>query len=124
MKTDFVEIFQTIRAEIQPYAVQGLNATVNSETSYQLFTAKAIATDDNAKDEIFFAGVEIKKDHVSLKFMETKNGDQTSIFHPELLKLLNDKSSLKITELDDLLLEKISVALATTFTHFKHNEWV
>ncbi|RZL38469.1 MAG: hypothetical protein EOP00_28505 [Pedobacter sp.] len=124
MKTDFVEIFQTIRAEMQPYAVQGLNAEINSETSYQLHTARAIETDKNGKDEIFFAGVEIEKDHVLVRFMETEKDKGSLIFQSELVKLLNDKSSLKVTELDDLLLEKISVALASTFTHFKQNEWV
>ncbi|RZJ79861.1 MAG: hypothetical protein EOO47_09460 [Flavobacterium sp.] len=124
MKTDFVEIFQTVRAEMQPYAVQGLNAEVNSETSYQLSTAKALATSDDKKEEIFFSGVEIKKDHVLVKFADIKNDQDTLIFQSELVKLLQDKSSLKVTELDDLLVEKISVALATTFTYFKQNEWV
>lgn len=124
MKTDFVEIFQTVRAEMQPYTVQGLNAEVNAETSYQLSTAKAIAIADKVKEEVFFAGVEIKKDHVLVKFATANSDLDTLIFQPELVKLLQDSSSLKVTALDDILMEKISVALASTFTYFKQNEWV
>ncbi len=32
MKTDLVEIFQTIRAEIQPYATMGLNSNALAAT--------------------------------------------------------------------------------------------
>lgn len=124
MKTDFVEIFQTVRAEMQPYTVQGLNAEVNAETSYQLSTAKAIAIADKVKEEVFFAGVEIKKDHVLVKFATANSDLDTLIFQPELVKLLQDSSSLKVTALDDILMEKISVALASTFMYFKQNEWV
>ncbi|RZK56195.1 MAG: hypothetical protein EOO91_12585 [Pedobacter sp.] len=50
MKTDFVEIFQTIRANLQPYTASGFTARVNSETVYELWRI-----DDNLLDQIINA---------------------------------------------------------------------
>ncbi len=54
MKTDLIEIFQTIRAQIQPYAVEGFKNKTNSETAYHLYTDQLVCNSDLNPKEIFF----------------------------------------------------------------------
>ncbi|RYG18584.1 MAG: hypothetical protein EOO07_08630 [Chitinophagaceae bacterium] len=103
MKTDLVEIFQTIRAEMQPYTTMGLNARTNSDTCYDLWKEKGFVNDSEV-EERHFAGLEIKDDYVDFKFTE--------------------EASMKIKELDEVLLQQISDALASGFQLYKQNEWV
>ncbi|WP_379090413.1 hypothetical protein [Pedobacter sp. UC225_65] len=69
MKTDFVEIFQTIRASLQPYTANGFTAKVNSETNYELWSEKNVDIEGREKDAVFFASVRILKGHVGFYFM-------------------------------------------------------
>ena len=41
MKTDLIEIFQTIRAQMQPYAVEGFKSKTNTDSEYHLCTEKS-----------------------------------------------------------------------------------
>ncbi|TKC10037.1 DUF1801 domain-containing protein [Pedobacter polaris] len=125
MKTDLVEIFQTIRAEMQPYTVQGLNARTNSETAYELWSEKAIEIEGRKKDEVYFAGVVIRKGYVGFYYMPVyAEAEMKLIFHPELMKLLKGKSCFHIKKLDDELLGFISQALVAGFTSYKQKGWV
>jgi hypothetical protein len=54
MKTDFVEIFQTIRAALQPYATLGFSNRVNSETVYELWSDKNVVIEGRKRTEVFF----------------------------------------------------------------------
>ena len=42
MKTDLVEIFQTIRASLQPYAALGFSNRLNTDEVYDLWSDKNI----------------------------------------------------------------------------------
>lgn len=124
MKTDLVEIFQTIRAEMQPYATMGFDARINSDTAYELWKEKKII-DGEEKKEMHFASVSIKKEYVHFEFMPTENDDEIkTIFHPSLLELLKEQSSFHIDKLDEVLVQQISEALAAGFKFFKQNEWI
>ncbi|MFA6276569.1 MAG: hypothetical protein WC622_07455 [Pedobacter sp.] len=125
MKTDFVEIFQTIRASLQPYAVNGFTARINSDTAYELWSEKDVEIEGKKREEVYFAGVEILKDYVAFYFMpEYAEEEMKVISHSNLLELLKEKSCFHIKELDDILLEQITDILAKGFTIYKQKGWV
>ena len=107
MKTDLIEIFQTIRAELQPYAALGFTNRMNSEQEYDLWSEKNIKEDNIT--ERFFASVIIKADYLSFRY-STLTGD--------------DVLEEKITQLDDVLKMKIDDILSATYKTFKESEWV
>lgn len=125
MKTDAIEIFQTIRAAMQPYETLGFNSRVNSEIEYDLWSEKNTIVDGVKKTETHFAGVKVFKDHVSFYFMPL-NGDAEieAVFHQDLLSLLKDKAYFNIKALDEILMEHIADALDKGYKIFKQNEWV
>jgi len=101
MKTDLVEIFQTIRAEMQPYTTMGFNARINSDTAYDLWKEPGFV-DGLETEERHFASVAIEDTYVEFEF----------------------ETTTKITELDDVLLQQISNDLAAGFKEYKQNGWV
>jgi hypothetical protein len=107
MKTDFIEIFQTIRAELQPYAALGFTNRINSEQEYDLWSEKNIK--EEGITERFFAGVKIESDHVCFRYSD-----------------LTGKEELqeKITQLDDVLKLKTDTELSATYKIFKEQMWV
>jgi hypothetical protein len=107
MKTDFIEIFQTIRAELQPYAALGFTNRINSEEEYDLWSEKNIKADNVT--ERFFASIKIEADHVCFRY-STLTGDG------ELQE--------RIAKLDDVLKMKIDDILSATYKTFKEAEWV
>jgi len=107
MKTDFIEIFQTIRAELQPYAALGFNNRNNTEQTYDLWSEKNIK--EEGITERFFASVSIESDHVCFRYSNLE-GDT------ELQE--------KITKLDDVLKLKIDTELSATYKVFKEKMWV
>jgi hypothetical protein len=124
-KTDFVEIFQTIRASLQPYAVMGFDNRVNSETTYDLWSNKNVVIEGKKRDEVFFASVVIQKGHVGFYFMPVyAEPDLKTVFDENLLKLLKGKSCFHLKALDEVLLSQIEDALAEGFKIYKEKAWV
>jgi hypothetical protein len=107
MKTDFIEIFQTIRAELQPYAALGFTNRINSDQAYDLWSEKNIK--EEGITERFFASIKIESDHVCFRY-STLTGDA------ELKEM--------ITQLDDVLKLKIDTELSATYKVFKEQMWV
>ncbi len=125
MKTDLVEIFQTLRAAIQVYAATGFDARVNSDTAYDLWSEKEVVILDKKRKEVYFAGLAIRKDYVGFYYMPVyTDPDIKAIFHPSLIKLLKGKSCFHIKRLDDVLLQQISDALAAGFKLYKQHGWI
>lgn len=125
MKTDLVEIFQTIRAEMQPYATEGFDARVNKDTIYELWSEKEVEIDGRKKNGVYFAGLTIRKGYVGFYYMPVyAETEIKAIFHPSLLKLLKGKACFHIKQLDDQLVGQITDALAIGFKLYKQNEWV
>jgi hypothetical protein len=108
MKTDLIEIFQTIRASMQPYAALGFDNRTNSETVYDLWSNKNVEIAGEERHEIFFAGVSIENDHVKFNLLSDDLGGK--------------QQALK--ELDDAVLSEIEDALAAAFKDFKEKDWV
>lgn len=125
MKTDFVEIFQTIRAALQPYATLGFSNRINSETTYDLWSDKNVEIDGEERHEVYFAGVTIHQGHVGFYFMPVYEAqDRKQIFDEHLLTLLKGESCFYIKQLDDTLLSNIESALAAGYKLYKERAWV
>ena len=125
MKTDLIEIFQTIRAAMQPYEALGFTARINSDTAYDLWSEKNVTLLGKNRNEIYFAGLKMLKADVTLHFMLIyTNPEVKELLHPALLKLLKGKSCFHIKKLDDLLMEQLAEAFAIGYKFYKQNEWV
>ncbi|WP_316839552.1 hypothetical protein [Pedobacter gandavensis] len=125
MKTDFVEIFQTIRATMQTYEALGFNNRVNSETAYELWSEKEVVVDGKKRLGWFFASVVIKKADVGFYFMPVYlEPEMKTTFGPKLLKHLKGKSCFHFKKLDVELVSMIESALAEGFKLYKEKGWV
>jgi len=124
-KTDFVEIFQTIRASMQPYAAMGFDNRENSEAVYDLWSNKNVVIEGRERTEIYFAGLMIHKGHVGIYFMPVYSEPElVKVFDAGLLKLLKGKSCFHIKKLDEFLLSQIEDALSEGFKIYKEKSWV
>lgn len=125
MKTDAIEIFQTIRAVLQPYTTLGFNNRENSETTYDLWSDKNVEIEGKMRHEVFFASVKIFKSHVGFYFMPVyAEPDLKDIFAPGLLELLKGKSCFHVKKLDEILVKQIEEALAEGYRLYKEKGWV
>jgi hypothetical protein len=111
MKTDLVEIFQTIRASLQPYATLGFTNRLNTDETYDLWSDKNIEPESEKRTETFFASISIQQDHVLLI---------TGFDH----KLLGNQSAIEIKQLDEVLMNQIEETFAIGYKMFKEKEWV
>lgn len=125
MKTDFVEIFQSIRALMQPYTTQGYDVRKNTDSAYDLWSNKNVVIAGRKRSEVHFAEVRINKNEVGFYFMPVyAESDLKKVFHPDLLALLKGKSCFHIKKLDENLLNHIKIALELGNNLYKQNEWV
>ncbi|MBE5321556.1 hypothetical protein IM793_20505 [Pedobacter sp. MR2016-19] len=120
MKTDLVEIFQTIRAGVQPYATLGYTVHENSESGYDLYSEKNIELNGEKVTERFFAGVYINGNQVEVKI----NTTDFSTENQNLSDLGNDTAVLKITQLDDAKLKEVETLIEIIHTNFKEKGWI
>ena len=104
MKTDSIEIFQTIRAALQPYAALDFSNRINSDDAYDLWSDKNFKSGAQSITERFFASVAIQ--------------DGGVIFH------CAEAEESKIDELDDKAMLNIEDQLSATYKKFKEEEWV
>ncbi|MCX2574205.1 hypothetical protein [Pedobacter sandarakinus] len=120
MKTDLVEIFQTIRASVQPFATRGYTVHENSETGYDLYSEKNTQTADRKVTERFFVGIYINGNEVEVKL-------NTEDFSPSSDNLVNfemDKDGFKINKLDDEQLREIHTFIEIIHANFKEKQWI
>lgn len=125
MKTDLVEIFQTIRASLQPYAAKGFAVRNNTDSVYELWSEQEVEIAGKKYDEVFFVSVCILKNSVGFYFMPVYiEPELKKLLQPDLLKLLKGKSCFHVTKLSDELLNHLVNALETGFTLYKQKGWV
>jgi len=120
MKTDLVEIFQTIRASLQPYATRGYAVHENSESGYDLWSEKNITENNEKITERFFIGVYIDEGQVLVKFNYAELAHKISALH----KLDESLVGMKIEKLNKAMLLEIENAAAIVHKHFKEKEWI
>ena len=125
MKTNVIEIFQTIRAVMQPYEAQGFATHMCSDTEYELRSEKLIVLDSGEKTQMYFAGLRILENTVvfNLSPMNISANDQP-VLSDEVANLFTRIAKFKVTALDETLLEKITAALARGFKIYKQQGWV
>lgn len=125
MKTDLVEIFQTIRAQIQPYAVEGFKNKTSTDTAYHLCADPQISLPELDKSEVYFFGVEVKENYVGLYFNPIYTANEMElIFSSDLVEQLEEKNCFHIIKLDELLLQHIINALKSSFKFYKQKGWL
>jgi hypothetical protein len=125
MKTDLIEIFQTIRASLQPYATLGFDNRTNSETLYDLWSNKNVEINGTARNEVFFTSVSIDDSYVSVRlFPDDQVKELNNVLGASLQGLETEEGYLKIIELDDTLLGQIEEAVAATYKIYKDHGWV
>ena len=125
MKTDHIEIFQTIRASLQPYATLGFDNRTNSERVYDLWSNKNVEIDGSPRNEVFFVSVGIEDNHVALHLLpEDQVNELKKISDTGFQELLNANGYFEIVSLDDPLLAKIEEAIAAGFKIYKDKGWV
>jgi len=110
MKTDLIEIFQTIRAAVQPYVRLGFNHQTDSEKKYDLWTEDLVGAVGKKQPPKFFLSLEIIDDHVAFDLL------------PE--SVAQHERTMYIKELDDVTLNLIEDRVAAGFKIFKEQEWV
>jgi hypothetical protein len=123
MKTDFLDIFKTLRAALQVYSAKGFDINLNNETDFELYTSNPV-TAFKKNEKLYFAGAKILKNHVAFYFMPIYISPEIKLLlHPELLKILKGKSCFHIKKLDENLENYLSKALEIGFLHYKQNGW-
>ena len=125
MKTDLIEIFQTIRASMQPYETLGFNSRINSDKDYDLWSDKNVVLLGKERNEVYFAGLKIMTSSVTLHFMLIyTNPEVKELLHPDLLKLLKGKSCFHFKKLDETMMEHVANAFEVGYKFYKQHEWV
>jgi len=109
MKKDAVEIFQTIRAVLQPYATLGFFNRINSDSEYDLWSDKNITVNDQQRKETFFAAVKIINEAVFFNCYDVED-------RPFMEK--------DISELDEPILDQLEDQLSITYRIFVEKEWI
>ncbi|WP_316800311.1 hypothetical protein [Pedobacter frigidisoli] len=120
MKTDLTEIFQTIRAGLQPYATRGYTVHENSESGYDLYSEKNVEESGGTITERFFAGIYINGDQVEVKI----NSTVFSAGKDELLEFSPEQSGLKTNRLDDTKRKEVETLIEIAHSKFKEKEWI
>jgi hypothetical protein len=125
MKTDLIEIFQTIRASIQPYATLGFDNRTNSETLYDLWSNKNVEIAGTPRNEVFFTSVAIDAGYVSVHLLPADQINELNNLTGTALKALQtEEGYFKIVELDDTLLAQVEETVAAAYKVYKDKGWV
>lgn len=120
MKTDLVEIFQTLKASLYSYQTRGYTVHKDSDTAYELFSEKNREDNGEKVDEFFFTGVYIEGGKVKLKFNATN-------FKPtehDVVAFDEHTMGFEIANLDERKCKEIISFIEIVHTQFKKNEWV
>ncbi|QPH40309.1 hypothetical protein [Pedobacter endophyticus] len=120
MKTDPVEIFQSIRASVQPYGVLGYTVHENSEKGYDLYSEKNVQTENGKTTERFFVGIYINDQAVDVKL----NTEEFTTSNQELINFGDNRAGMTITQLDDAKLKEIATFVEIIHQNFKEKDWI
>ena len=120
MKTDLVEIFQTIRACLYSYQTRGYSVHEDSDTCYELYSEKNRKHNGEKITEFYFLGLYIEDNKVNLKL----NTTDLELEQDELVNFDNNISGFSISQLGKDKQNEISTFIEIIHTHFKKEEWV
>jgi hypothetical protein len=110
MKTDAIEIFQIIRAVLQPYTTMGFSNRANSDDVYDLWSDKnTIINNEEKVTETFFASAKVANGKT---IFSHHSADSDNLIEEE------------INSLDDRMIKKLEDKLAISYKEFIAKEWV
>jgi hypothetical protein len=119
----FDRLETSLRRYVPPLVVR--SPGVRGKRDCQLWSEKRIEVAGRKRDEVYFAGLIVQKGYVGFYFMPVyTHAEQTAVFAPELLALLEGKSCFHVKRLDDELTGYIDAALATGFDLYRERGWV
>lgn len=122
MKTDLVELFQTIRASIQPYAAMGFVAVINSEDEFKLETENGEGI--VAEQTMFFSSVNIGKNHVRFCLGTDTDAAEIQQHIKSPLQAMFINGCYEFLELGDDQLRNVELALSEGYKLYKERGWV
>ena len=124
MEEDKDRIFTAIRHMMQVYQPPFV-AKRDEPRYFDLWSLKDVVIEGRKRKEVYFAGVIIQKSYVGFYFMPVYAVPELStVFAPELLKLLKGKSCFHVKSLDETLEGQIRAALKTGFELYQRRGWV
>ncbi|MBC7418440.1 MAG: hypothetical protein H7325_09820 [Pedobacter sp.] len=120
MKTDLVEIFQTLKASLYSYQTRGYSVHRDSDTAYELYSEKNRMFNGKEITEFFFSGLYVEDGKVMLKFNATdfKPTDQ------DLVVFDDHTRGFVLANLDKKKQQDIATFVEIVHAHFKKNKWV
>ena len=121
-----LEIFNTLKNEVQPYEKGFIKARINIEGKYDLWTEKpGMFAAGKLRPEIGFVTIILQSSYVGFYYMPIyTNVDVWNKLSAGLLKLLKGKACFHIKTADKELLENIKQAMKVGYEAYKNNGWV
>jgi hypothetical protein len=120
MTANFEEVFEQLKSNLKEFQ-PSLIVKFDEPGKYYLISAKV----DEKKREMWFGGVEIKKNYVSFHlvpiYMKPELLDGIS---PELKKRLTGKGCFNFTKTDDKLFAELAKLTAAGFDLFRERELI
>lgn len=119
-ENDFAQTFARLKSVLQPFASE-LIVKEDQPDSYVLISSRL----DEKKKEIYFAGLQTKKNYVSFHFMPVYiEPDLLNEVSPMLKKRMQGKSCFNFVKIEDELLTELSDLTKTGFELFQQKEMV
>jgi hypothetical protein len=116
-KTDFSSTFDELKKILTKYE-KFLKVTANSASAYNLNAGYS----EKYKQEIFFGGVQIKKNYVSFYIMPVYiNPELLKDISPELKKRMQGKSCFNFNKTDEQVIKELGSLADKGFQYYKKN---
>jgi len=117
-------IFAEVKSLLLPYS-KILQARVDTDTRYELWSNKPVVIDGRSKKDMFFASIIIQKGYVGFYFMPVyAEKEILDLFPQDLLQLLKGKSCFHLKEHNKVIFKQIGTALKTGFKMYKQRGWL
>jgi hypothetical protein len=119
-----LEIFGSLRKLMKKYEPP-MNARVDIEGKYDLWSEKAIETFGRRYDAMSFVSIVIQGGYVGFYYMPVYcNPEMAKSLSPDLMKLLKGKACFHVKSLNKDLEQDIKTALEIGFKDYKSRGWV
>ena len=117
-------LFAEVKALLEPYA-QRLTVRRDDPGSYDLWSEKDVVVAGREREEVYFAGLIIQKNHVGFYFLPAyADQDLSTVFGADLLATLKGKSCFHLKRLTPALKDQIAAALAAGWRLYEERGWV
>lgn len=101
-----------------------LTAKKDVKGDYQLYSIKKIEVLNKVVDEMYFAGVTVKKNDVRFYFFPLYTHLKEFRLTPSLKKRLKGKTCFQINKLDEELMNDISLLIKKGYEVYRKVKWI